>query len=39
LILPILEFIEKKNRVEYFKNHIFLFDIQDELVNKAIENA
>jgi len=39
LILPILKFIKKKKRVEYFKNHIFLFDIQDELVNKAIENA
>ncbi|MEM5777917.1 MAG: N-6 DNA methylase [Candidatus Aenigmatarchaeota archaeon] len=39
LILPILEVIPKNNRVEFFKKHIFLFDIQEELVNKAIDNA
>lgn len=39
LILPILNLIEEKKRIEYFKNHIFLFEIQENLVNKAIENA
>jgi len=39
LILPILDLIDKNKRIEYFKNHIFLFEIQDDLVNKAIENA
>jgi type I restriction-modification system DNA methylase subunit len=39
LILPILEFIPKENRIDFFKKHIFLFDIQKELVVKAIENA
>ncbi|MCM8832988.1 MAG: N-6 DNA methylase, partial [Candidatus Omnitrophica bacterium] len=39
LILPILEIIQENSRVEFFKKHIFLFDIQEELVNKAIDNA
>lgn len=39
LILPILGIIPENIRVEYFKKHIFLFDIQEELVNKAIDNA
>lgn len=39
LILPILDLIDRNKRIEYFKKHIFLFDIQDDLVNKAIENA
>jgi hypothetical protein len=37
--LPILDLIDRNKRIEYFKKHIFLFDIQDDLVNKAIENA
>ncbi|MEM3561584.1 MAG: SAM-dependent DNA methyltransferase, partial [Nitrososphaerota archaeon] len=39
LILPILEIIPENNRIEFFKKHIFLFDIQEGLVNKAIDNA
>ncbi|MEM3255691.1 MAG: N-6 DNA methylase [Thermoplasmatales archaeon] len=39
LILPILEMIPKNNRIEFFKKHIFLFDVQESLVNKAIDNA
>ncbi|MEM5831607.1 MAG: N-6 DNA methylase [Candidatus Aenigmatarchaeota archaeon] len=39
LVLPILEAIPKNKRVEFFKNHIFLFDIQKEMVEKAIEHA
>jgi hypothetical protein len=32
LILPILELIPEHERVNFFKKHIFLFDIQKELV-------
>ena len=39
LILPILELIPKNERIEFFKKHIFLFDIQEELVEQAIQNA
>lgn len=39
LILPILNLIPEHERVEFFKKHIFLFDIQKELVEKAICNA
>ncbi|RMB00046.1 hypothetical protein [Hydrogenothermus marinus] len=39
LILPILELIPENERVEFFKKHIFLFEIQKELVEKAIQNA
>lgn len=39
LILPILEEIPKSDRIDFFRKHIFLFEIQEELVNKAIENA
>lgn len=39
LILPILETIPKNKRVNFFKEHIFLFDIQKEMVEKSIENA
>ncbi len=39
LILPILELIPKNKRIEFFKDHIFLFDIQKEMVKRAIENA
>ena len=39
LILPILECIPEEMRVDFFKNHIFLFDIQKELVEQAIQNA
>lgn len=39
LILPILEYIPEEERVDFFENHIFLFDIQKELVEQAIQNA
>ncbi len=39
LILPILEVIPEDKRVEFFKEHILLFDIQKEMVEKAIEKA
>jgi len=39
LILPILELIPKSKRVEFFEKQIFLFDIQKELIEKAINNA
>jgi hypothetical protein len=39
LILPILNHIPRENRNEYFKNHIFLFDILDNQVETAIKNA
>ncbi len=39
LILPILEAIPKNKRIEFFKEHLFLFDIQKEMVEKSIENA
>jgi len=39
LILPILEAIPKNRRIDFFKEHIFLFDIQKEMVEKSIRNA
>jgi len=39
LILPILELIPENERIEFFKEHIFLFDIQKEIIEKAILNA
>lgn len=39
LVLPILELISKEKRVEFFKDHIFLFDIQREMIDKTIFNA
>ena len=39
LILPILNFISQNERNDFFLNHIFLFDIQKEMVNRCIKNA
>lgn len=39
LILPILKAIPKNKRTDFFKEHIFLFDVQKEMVEKSIENA
>jgi len=39
LILPILEAIPEREREKFFKEHIFLFDIQKEMVKKSIKNA
>ncbi|MCD6383052.1 MAG: N-6 DNA methylase [Thermoplasmata archaeon] len=39
LILPILELVPERDRITFFERHIFLFDIQRELIDKAIKNA
>ena len=39
LILPILERIPVAERAEFFSRHIYLFDIQEKMVKKSIENA
>lgn len=39
LVLPILNEIPLNQRQEYFKNHIYLFDIQKRMVEKSILNA
>jgi len=39
LILPILNLIPPENREIFFLKHIILFDIQEEMVEKAVRNA
>ena len=39
LILPILNLIPKENRQLFFKEHILCYDISQDAVNKAIDNA
>ena len=39
LILPILEEIPVKERVEFFREHIMMFDVLPEMVERAINNA
>ena len=39
LILPIINSISSENRIRFFKDHIFLSDIQPEMVQKSILNA
>ncbi len=39
LILPILDAIPKNKRIDFFKDHIFLFDVQKEMVERSVENA
>ena len=39
LILPILNEIQPDERETFFKDHIFLFDIQKDMVQKCIYNA
>lgn len=39
LILPILESISEEKRIDFFSKHIFLYDIQKEMVDKSIERA
>ena len=39
LILPILNEVPYGERVMFFKDHIFLFDIQEKMVRRAIEKA
>lgn len=39
LILPILEYIEEEKRIAFFSEHIFLYDIQTEMINKCLIKA
>lgn len=39
LVLPILQEVPQDKRVQFFEDHIFLFDILDEMVDRARENA
>ena len=39
LIFPILKKIEEGKRIEFFKNHIFLSDIQKEMIRECREKA
>ncbi len=39
LILPILELVPPSERVEFFRRHVFLFDIQRDMVERAIQKA
>ena len=39
LVLPILGHIDSDKRIDYFKDHIFMFDVLQEQVDKSIENA
>jgi len=39
LILPVLSSISLEERIQFFKEHIYLFDIQPEMVKKCINNA
>ncbi|MBD3193655.1 MAG: N-6 DNA methylase [Candidatus Lokiarchaeota archaeon] len=39
LILPILDSIAKAERVDFFRNHIFLSDIQEKMISRTIEKT
>jgi hypothetical protein len=39
LIIPLLNSIPSKDRIQFFKEHIFLFDIHPEMVDKCIKNV
>ena len=39
LILPMLDFVPKNDRERFFSKRVFLYDIQEGMVDKAIENA
>ncbi len=39
LILPILNSISIEKRIQFFMEHIFLFDIQPEMIKKCVNNA
>ena len=39
LVLPILDSITHKKRTQFFKDHIYLFDIQPEMIQKCLSNA
>ena len=39
LILPILDSISLEKRIQFFKNHIYLYDVQPIMVEKCIKDA
>ena len=39
LVLPILKSINEEQRIDFFKDHIYLFDVQEEMVKRCIYNA
>ena len=39
LILPILSHIKKEERIDFFEKHIYLFDIQEDMIQQCIHNA
>ena len=39
LILPILKTIEKKQRIKFFKEHLYLFDVQEQCIEDSIKHA
>jgi hypothetical protein len=39
LILPILNLVPSEKRETFFLKHIILFDIQEEMVERAVRNA
>jgi len=39
LILPILKTIQKKHRIDFFKEHIYLFDVQEQCIEETINHA
>ncbi len=39
LIFPILNHLPKEERIDFFKDHIFLSDIQEKMVHKCIKTA
>jgi len=39
LVLPILEEFSQDQRVRFFREHIFLYDIHQEMVDRCIDNA
>ncbi|MEJ2295136.1 MAG: SAM-dependent DNA methyltransferase [Candidatus Lokiarchaeota archaeon] len=39
LILPILNYINRENREVFFRNNIYMFDIQKKMVQNCIRNA
>jgi type I restriction-modification system DNA methylase subunit len=39
LLLPILEAIPIENRINFFREHIFLYDVQEKWVEQARKNA
>lgn len=39
LIFPILDYIPKSERMAFFKDHVYLSDIQSQMVQKCLEKA